>query len=319
VKTGLNARKVFGLSTTLLAAFAGVCGQAPSGPAADVPSRTLIPETVRVAKNITYCTGGGHALLMDLYLPRTPRSNAIPGVVWVHGGGWRIGSKENAPFAIALAARGMVAASINYRLSGEAQFPAAIEDVKCAIRYLRANAHLWGVDSDRLGIAGSSAGGQLALLAGTAPESAHLEGSGGWPDVSSRVSAVVSWFGPSDFSVGPEAFERGKGPSIIAFLGGRPVDKPENYLRASPVTWVAKGDPPILIFHGDQDTTVPFDQSVRMMRAYRKAGLHVKLVRVHNAGHNFTPAGSRAIRPSIEQITELSLRFFENNLGQMPE
>jgi dipeptidyl aminopeptidase/acylaminoacyl peptidase len=154
----------------------------------------------------------------------------------------------------------------------------------------------------------------LALLIATAHESAGLEGSGGWPGVSSRVNAVLSWYGPADFSVGPSAFERGSGPSIIAFLGGTPEQSPANYRNASPVTWVAKDDPPLLMFHGNEDTTVPFDQSLRMEGAYRKAGLNVELVKVENAGHNFTPAGDKPISPTLEQIRAKSVAFFQRNL-----
>jgi acetyl esterase/lipase len=233
----------------------------------------------------------------------------------IHGGGWRIGSKEGSALAVNLASKGFVAASANYRLSGEAPFPAAIEDVKCAVRYLRANAAKYGIDPKRIGVVGSSAGGHLALLVATAHESAGLEGSGGWDGVSSRVSAVVSWFGPADFSVGPTAFERGKGPSIIAFLGGTPEQRPQNYKTASPVTWVSEDDPPLLMLHGSEDTTVPFDQSVRMEKAYRKAGLDVELVKVENAGHNFTPVGNKPISPTMPEIMEKSVAFLQKHLG----
>ncbi len=301
-------------------AVGSVPAQTPAVPAippdhaalADAPR---IPDNVKVMKDVQYCTGGGHPLLLDLYRPRNPVGNPSPAVLWIHGGGWRIGSKEGSPLAVNLASKGFVAVSVNYRLSGEAPFPAAIEDAKCAVRYLRANAAKYGIDPKRIGVAGSSAGGHLALLVGAAHESAGLEGSGGWDGVSSRVSAVLSWFGPADFSVGPTAFERGSGPSIIAFLGGTPQNRPENYRNASPVTWVSKDDPPLLLFHGDEDTTVPFDQSVRMEEAYRKAGLDVELVKVENAGHNFTPAGNKPISPTLPEIMEKSVAFFQKNLG----
>lgn len=290
----------------------------PATPTPNLPAQNVaakIPDNVEVVNNVQYCTGGGHPLLLDLYLPRNPVSKPGPAVLWIHGGGWRIGSKEGSKLAVSLASNGFVAASVNYRLSGEAPFPAALEDTKCAIRYLRANAVKYGIDSKRIGVAGDSAGGHLALLTATAHESAGFEGSGGWNQVSSRVSAVLSWYGPADFSVGPTAFERGYGPSIIAFLGGTLEQRPENYKKASPVTWVSKDDPPLLMFHGNEDTTVPFDQSVRMEEAYRKAGLEVELVKVENAGHNFTPAGNKRISPTLPEIMEKSVAFFQENLG----
>jgi acetyl esterase/lipase len=287
-----------------------------SAPGIATPATTpKIPNSVEVVRDVEYCTGGGHPLLLDLYAPRSPSGRLAPAVLLIHGGGWRIGSKEGSALAVNLASKGFVAASANYRLSGEAPFPAAIEDVKCAVRYLRANAAKYGIDPKRIGVVGSSAGGHLALLVATAHESAGLEGSGGWDGVSSRVSAVVSWFGPADFSVGPTAFERGKGPSIIAFLGGTPEQRPQNYKTASPVTWVSEDDPPLLMLHGSEDTTVPFDQSVRMEKAYRKAGLDVELVKVENAGHNFTPVGNKPISPTMPEIMEKSVAFLRKHLG----
>lgn len=291
---------------------------AQSAPAADIPAAPKIPDNVRVVKDVPFCTGGGRTLLLDMYLPKNPLSRPTPAVLWIHGGAWRLGGKNGAPFAVALAAKGFVAASTEYRLTQEAPFPAAIEDTKCAVRYLRANAAKYDIDPQRIGVAGSSAGAHLAMLIGTAPASAGLEGSGGWDGVSSRVSAVLSWFGPTDFSVGETAFEHGKGPSIIAFLGGTLKERPENYKKASPITWVAKGDPPLLIFHGIEDTTVPFDQSLRMEKAYRRAGLDVELVEVKNSGHSFKPAGEQPISPSYSQITDKSIAFFQQKLGSTP-
>ena len=274
-----------------------------------------ILKNVEVLKNVPYCTGGGLPLLMDLYLPRHPFAKLAPAILWLHGGGWRIGSKEEGPLTVDFASHGLIVASANYRLSSESPFPAAIEDAKCAVRYLRANATKYGIDPNRMGVAGSSAGGHLALLVATAHESAGFEGSGGWNGVNSRVSAVLSWFGPSDFSVGPEAFEKGSGFSIRLFLGGNPNQKSDNYKNASPVNWASNDDPPLLLIHGDKDDVVPFDQSVRMAKAYRKFGLDVRLVRVKNAGHNFQKAGRAPISPSSGKIKAISVAFFERTLG----
>jgi acetyl esterase/lipase len=275
-----------------------------------------IPDTVEVTRNVEYCQGGGHPLLLDVYRPKERAAVPAPAMLWIHGGGWRAGDKEPAPLALQLATRGFVTASANYRLSGEAPFPAAIEDCKCAVRFLRANAARYGIDPARIGVAGGSAGGHLALLVGTADESAGLEGTGGWKGVSSRVAAVLSWFGPADFSVGHEAFEKGRGPSIAAFLGGALNEKPENYRRASPVTWVSKDDPPLLLIHGNADSTVPFDQSIRMEKAYRKAGLAVELIKVENAEHGFKAAGSAPATPDLQEIMRRSGSFFEQCFGK---
>jgi acetyl esterase/lipase len=291
--------------------------QTPETPSS--PKRAELLKNVQVVKDVTYCTGGSLPLLMDFYLPRYRSDKLLPAILWLHGGGWRIGSKEEGPLTAELASQGFVVASANYRLSGEAPFPAAIEDAKCAVRYLRANSAKYGIDPNRIGVAGSSAGGHLALLVATAHESAGLEGSGGWNGESSRVSAALSWFGPTDFGVGPAAFENGTGFSIRIFLGGDPEQKPENYKKASPVNWVAWDDPPLLLIHGNKDTVVPFDQSARMARAYRKLGLSIRLVKVRNAGHNFQKAGNAPISPSIEKIKQISVEFFQKALSSGPK
>ncbi len=275
-----------------------------------------IPDTVEVTRNIEYCQGGGHSLLLDVYRPKERATAPAPAVLWIHGGGWRGGDKEPAALAVQLAARGFVTASANYRLSGEAPFPAAIEDCKCAVRFLRANAAKYGVDPARIGVGGGSAGGHLALLVGTADASAGLEGTGGWKGVPSRVAAVLSWYGPADFGAGHQAFEKGRGPSITAFLGGALDEKPENYRRASPVTWVSKDDPPLLMIHGTADTTVPLDQSVRMETAYRKAGLAVELIKVENGEHGFRAAGDAPVTPNAPEIMRRSVSFFEQRLSK---
>jgi acetyl esterase/lipase len=273
-----------------------------------------VPEGVRVLSDVQYCTGGGRPLLMDIYAPKDAASKPAPAVLWIHGGGWRSGSKSDRRVATLLATNGFVSATLDYRLSGEAPFPAAIEDCKCGVRFLRANAAKYGIDPQRIGAAGGSAGGHLALLVGTADERAGLEGSGGWPGVSSRVRAVVSWFGPADFSVGHTAFEHGKGPAPLAFLGGTLEEKPEIYRRASPVTWVSADDPPILMIHGDQDKTVPFDQSVRMLKAYQKAGLNAELIKVEGADHGFKPVSAKPISVSVQEINDRTVDFFKKHL-----
>ncbi len=180
---------------------------------------------------------------------------------------------------------GFVTASIYYRLSGEAKFPADIEDCKCAIRFLRANAGRYELDPDRIGIAGASSGGHLALLAGMADEDAGLEGSGGWTNVSSRVSAIVSYYGPMDLTAVSADFGARAQAAITKLIGATPQVNPSAYRRASPITYVSSGKPPILMVHGDHDTLVPFEQSKRMLDACLRAGVNAKLIKVEDADH----------------------------------
>ena len=151
-----------------------------------------------------------------------------------------------------LADAGFVTASIFYRLSGDSPFPADIQDCKCAIRYLRANAKTYGIDPDRIGVAGASAGGHLAELVATADDKAGLEGDGGWQNVSSRVQAASAYYGVSDFTVGAREFQHHTGKVVLKLFRGDEKEKPELYKQASPITHVSKDDPPLLLVHWRQ-------------------------------------------------------------------
>ncbi len=270
-----------------------------------------VPESVNYTRDVQYCTGGGKPLLLDLYVPKSLARKPAPVIVWIHGGGWVGSDKSENAIPVFLSARGFMVASINYRLSGEATFPAAIEDCKCAIRYLRANAAKYEIDPRRIGLVGSSAGAHLALLAGLADEEAGLEGSGGWPGVSSRVAAVASLKGVSDFTVGHKAFQDGQGIAPMRFLGGTMEEKPEAYRRASPLTWLSPGDPPILLLHGDADTTVPYDQSVKLKKAYDKLGLPAELVPIEGATHRLRRVDGSPAGMSERQVYERIDAFFK--------
>ncbi len=264
-----------------------------------------------VVANVQYCTGAGKPLLMDVFVPHKRIHRPTPAILWLHGGGWERGDKNGSSGARFLASAGFVTASIFYRLSGEAKFPADIEDCKCAIRYLRANARRYEIDRGRIGIAGASSGGHLALLAGTADESAGLEGSGGWPMVSSRIKAVVSYYGPTDFRTLNLDFGPRAQAAITKLLGVPFQVNADAYARASPITYISSDDPPLLMVHGDGDTLVPLSQSERMRDAYLRAGLKADLVKVGNANHDFEPASSKPLSISIEQIHGLTVEFFK--------
>jgi uncharacterized protein len=264
-----------------------------------------------VIPNIRYCTDGGSPLLMDILIPAQRSRTPTPAVLWIHGGGWEAGGKNAHANAESLAKGGFVAATLSYRLSDAAPFPAAVEDCKCAIRFLRANASTYGIDPDSIGGAGSSAGGHLAELLATADGSAGLEGNGGWQQVSSRVQAAVSYFGVSDLTA---QFPSDTVPVIVKFLRGTRDEKPDLYRKASPIHYVSKDDPPLLLVHGENDEVVPFDQSVRMAEVYRRMGLPVDLVALKNAGHDFQHVGSDPISPSVEVVHQKTVDFFRHYL-----
>lgn len=268
-----------------------------------------IPPDVELIRDIVYGTGGGRPLKVDILRPKSLPENPMPVIVWVHGGGWRGGNKEGGiGRLIPFARNGYFCATIEYRLSGEATFPAQIEDCKCAIRFLRAKAQEYHIDPNRIGVWGSSAGGHLVTLLGTTGGIKELEGEGGWQNFSSNVQAVCDWFGPTDFlrmNDLPSRIDHDAPDSPESLLIGGPIqENKEKVERANPITYVTPDDPPFLIMHGDQDLLVPFNQSELLYDALRKAGVEVTLVKVKGAGHGF---GGR-------KVIALVKAFFDKHL-----
>ncbi len=210
-----------------------------------------------------------------------------------------------------LISRGYLVAAINYRLAPEYKFPAQIEDVKCAIRFLRAKASFYGIDPDRIGAWGGSAGGHLVALLGTADTNAGLEGLGGYMDYSSHVSAVVDFFGPSDIQ---ELFPEYGMPALVNIFD-TPNPKSPKAKVASPVTYVTPDDPPFLIIHGNKDDLVPLSQSEILYDRLKAAGVPVTLVEVKNGGHGFAPTGG-SISPTRAEITNMVADFFDKHVKQ---
>lgn len=293
-------------------AFAAAGSAAP--PATAEPSMKPAGANLRIIRDLTYATVDGKALLLDLYLPPEP-AGPLPLIIWVHGGGWRSGSKENPRLALEMVYRGYAVASINYRLSQEAVFPAQIQDVKAAVRWLRANSSTYGLDPDRFGAWGSSAGGHLVALLGTSGGVDLFDRGGGNYNQSSRVQAVVDFYGPTDFlqiNSMPEAGSFRQRPSaassaVSLLLGGPIEDNLDKAAAASPITYVTPDDPPFLIVHGQQDRTVPYQQSVLFYNALRRAGVEATLVILPEAQH-----GGPAF--SDPQLLEQIAGFFDRHL-----
>lgn len=234
---------------------------------------------------------------LDLYLPAG--EGPFPLVVWVHGGAWLMGSKQLGPDAVQrrVLDRGFALASIEYRLSDEAVFPAQIHDVKAAIRFLRANRERFRLDADRIAGWGDSAGGHLVALLGTSAGVTALEGSLGNAGVSSRIQAVVDWYGPTDFlrmdeqagriECGDRATPHTAPDSPESLLvGGLITERPDRVRAADPTTYVDGAEPPFLIQHGTADCVVPYPQSVLLRDALHTAGAgDVELDLLEGAGH----------------------------------
>ncbi|MBK9007055.1 MAG: alpha/beta hydrolase [Anaerolineae bacterium] len=259
-----------------------------------------------VESDVTYCTVDGVALKMDVYYPFEEHGRFAV-AMYVHGGGWSSGDKAKGAGAAdipALQQAGFLVVSVNYRLAPEYEFPAMIEDVKCAVRSLRAHADEYNLDPNRIGVYGGSAGGHLVAMLGTTDESAGFD-VGEYLEYSSRVQAVVDMFGPADLTVdfegGGETVRRAFGDFDLAL--------------ASPVTYVSADDPPFLILHGEEDALVPIAQSEDLLAKLQAAGVQAELVPVANAGHGFKPV-SGEISPSREEISQMIVAFFEDALRE---
>ncbi|WDQ15099.1 alpha/beta hydrolase fold domain-containing protein [Rhodopirellula sp. P2] len=272
---------------------------------------------VEVKRDVVFGKGGDRDLKMHLVFPKTMPDKPLPAYVWVHGGGWQSGSKEGGVNQVSrMVADGFVGATIEYRLTGEAPFPAQIEDCKCAIRFLRAHAEEYGIDPNRIAVGGSSAGGHLVALLGTSGDVQELEGNGGWQDQSSRVQAVVDLYGPTDFSKfvttkGFESHNRPGSPESKLLGGGEVLGNNDGIGRVNPITYIDDQDPPFLIIHGTEDPVVPMNQSQLLHEALESAGVETQLELIRGAQH-----GGREF--ATPEIRELIQTFLKKNL-QAPE
>jgi acetyl esterase/lipase len=241
---------------------------------------------MREYKDLIYAKVEGKNLALDLYLPADVSSPPL--VVWVHGGVWREGTKEQVPMQFV--EHGYATASLDFRQSTEARFPAQVHDIKAAIRFLRAEAGRYGYRKDRIAIAGASSGGHLAAIVGVTNRNRELEGSiGNHLEESSEVQAIVDYYGASNLTtILAQSTPFGLGirkPALELLLGAQPEDAKALAEWASPVTHVGSGNPPLLLFHGDQDPQMPINQSHELQGAYEKAGLDVEFAVVHGAAH----------------------------------
>lgn len=256
-----------------------------------------VQDRVVIREGVVFGTGGGRELRCDIYEPPAGVKNGI-GVLLIHGGGWSQGDRTQLKgYGVLLGRRGYTCIASEYRLTGEALWPAQIEDVKCAIRYVRANAADLGIDPDRLVISGNSAGGHLSLMAGGAMSEPGFEGSGGNAGVSSAVAAVISFYPPTGLdrrSWGGLPALFGKGASEATLKG------------ASPLAYATASFPPTLLIQGNKDDVVPAGESTRMYEALEAAGVPVELHMFANQPHGFDAD------PKLgRQCSELMLSFID--------
>lgn len=262
------------------------------------------PEASSLQRDVVYGKAGDVELKLDVAVPAEGHG-PFPLVVCIHGGAWRAGNKAAYDGLIAgLAKLGYVGATVEYRFCPQYKFPAQVEDVKCAVRFLRANAKTYKIDPAKVAAMGDSAGGHLSLMLGLMDPADGLEGNSGNPEQSSKVQAVVNYYGPADFLLSSMP-----NPAHVAlvsdFVGTNDPTAPV-LKKASPITYVSKGDPPVLTFHGTQDPLVPLDSSKRLHEALAKAGVTEHLEIIQDGGHGFNgPDYQRTQRMALEFLNKL--------------
>ena len=268
----------------LLAPFALVAGGAIAAaqPSDPFDSAALLATRYRVEPDVAYVTTGGWTGRLDLYLPRRPEGGPLPTAVLFHGGGWVTGNKDEVALdVLPYLELGFAVVNVDYRLARVSPAPAAVEDSRCALRWVVRHAAQYGFDRARLVLIGSSAGAHLALMAALAPPSAGFDRScpGNEP---LAVAAVVNFFGIADVAqlIDP------KQPRdfAVGWIGQGP-DRVNLARRVSPLTYVEKGAPPVLTLHGEDDRVVPFEQATRLHAALDRVGTFNRLFTIRGGGH----------------------------------
>ncbi|MEZ6139002.1 MAG: alpha/beta hydrolase [Zavarzinella sp.] len=259
----------------------------------------------KIEKDIVYAKVKDTELKLD-YLAPAVANDAAPLVVCVHGGGWRAGNKKDLHALMeVLAKQGFAAVSVQYRLSLVAQFPAQIEDVKTAVRFMRKNAKQYKINPENVGAVGFSAGGHLVALMGVADDAAKLEGSL-YPEFSSRVQCVVDYFGPTDFELysGDASAQKAY---MTPLFGGTYQEKTKEHQKASPIKYISKDDPPFLIFHGDKDWIVPIEHTHKFAKMLKDVNVPVQVVVMDGEGHGWN---GKKLQSSVDQ----TISFFKKHL-----
>ena len=262
--------------------------------------------------DMVYGKGGEKDLKLDLFLPKKGKPPYI-GIIFIHGGGWRGLYKEYLrEWGYYFADKGYVAISIDYRLSGEAKFPAAVEDCKCAVRWMRANAVEYNIDANKIAVFGESAGGHLAALVGTSWGVKELEGNGGNNNYSSKVNLVFPVYGVFDVvGLGKEKLSKKVVNNLLEeFIGGSYNEVPEKYKMASPITYIDKSDPPFMLFHSTGDSVVSIQQSVMFKEKLEQAGVPVEFIITPGGEHGYV-LHPPYFEPTCKQMESFMKKYFK--------
>ncbi len=292
------------------------------------PKAANLPPGVRMERDLAYVPDGDEAQRLDLYLPEQTSEHPLPLVVHIHGGGWMGGSKFPCP-VVGMVLKGYAVASIEYRFSQKAKFPAQIQDCQAAIRWLRANREKYHIDPEKVGVVGASAGGHLSALVGTAGGKGAFPVIGGNEDQSDQVQAVCDIFGPTDFvNVVRQAEEDDKVKNVFEFnspkdpyssLIGTRLDDEEKAKAVSPATYVGEGNPPFLILHGTHDALVPYAQSTQFAEALKAKGVPVWLQTLPGAGHGGPAFGKPEVIRLMNDFFDKFLKGAEVEIQLVPE
>lgn len=274
-----------------------------------------MPDSLQLVGDVPYAATDNPRQRLDLVVPRAEADGPRPVVVFIHGGAWRAGDKRSGLRRLGKFAKTnhYAIASIGYRLTDEAQWPAQIHDCKAAIRWLRANASKYQLDADRIGVWGSSAGGHLVAVLGTSGDVPEMDGTlGPHTDVSSRVACVVDFFGPTDFlqmnrTAAPGArldHDSARAPEAL-LIGGPIQQNKAKAATANPITYVSDDDSPFFIVHGTDDKLVPHNQSQLLVEALRQSSVPCSLLTIRGGGHG---------RGFPDEVGELVGQFFDHHL-----
>jgi acetyl esterase/lipase len=277
-------------------------------------------DEVLVDRDVRYGDASGQPLLLDIYRLKDRPAGKQPAIVMIHGGGWKTWPEgkwtksTDAETAKAFARKGYWVTSIDYRLSEVAHFPAAVVDCKRAIRWVRAHAAEHGVDPDKIGVWGFSAGGHLALMMGSTDPKAGFDEDPEGSVASTRVQAVASWAGLSDLAStdGPRKLVGEREELTRKFIGGTFAEMPDAYRKASPLIYVTAQSAPTLFIHGDHDQLVPYSHSEVMLEKLKAAGVEASLLTVKGAPHLFFKEDGQD--PPLSGMIEATLRFFDKHL-----
>jgi acetyl esterase/lipase len=271
----------------------------------------FVPAAIVELHDVVIGKGGDRDLHAEIAYPKDATS-PLPAIIFIHGGGFSGGNYKQSPI-LQIAHAGYFAASIEYRLSGEAKFPAQLEDCKLGVRWLHANTAQYHVDPNRIGVWGESAGGLVVNWLETMGDAKQFEGDGGYPGVSSAVQAVVDYYGQADLR-DPAKISAQSMKNLTALFGASLEQNPDLWKSGSPITYLKAGDPPILMVHGDSDTSVFPVQSIDFDAALTKVGVPHQLVIVKNAGHGFAAVAGKTIDPSRAEIQQITFAFLDKYL-----